>query len=114
VTAAPDAPRGRLGSAAVPTTGEHFTVLADLAGAIVEEITSSSTPDTGSQNQDHDEWVVLLAGAADLELAGERLSLAPGDWVTIPAGTPHRVLRTSAGARWLAVHGRGPGDGRLS
>lgn len=54
--------------------------------------------------QGSDEWVVLLDGGAQLEVDGERVVLRPGDWVLLPAGTPHRLVHTDAGTRWLAVH----------
>jgi cupin 2 domain-containing protein len=48
--------------------------------------------------------VVVLEGAAVVEVDGERLDLAPGDWVLLPAGVPHSVVRTEIGTNWLAVH----------
>ena len=96
---------GHLHDGDVPATGEAFIELARLGGSRVELIVSSSTPDPAEQRQTHDEWVAVLVGSATLELAGERRSLAAGDWLLIPAGAPHRVLGTEAGTRWLAVHG---------
>ena len=104
--AAPGLARGRVGEAAPPASGERFDVLAHLPGCAVEEITSSAQPGTGEQCQDHDEWVALIAGTATLQIEGKDIDLTAGDWVTLPAGTRHRVVRTSRGARWLAVHGR--------
>jgi cupin 2 domain-containing protein len=48
--------------------------------------------------------VVLLDGAAVLEVDGERLDLSPGEWVFLPAGVPHSVVHTEAATSWLAVH----------
>jgi cupin 2 domain-containing protein len=48
--------------------------------------------------------VVVLDGAAVLEVDGQRLELGPGDWVFLPAGVAHSVVSTDAGTRWLAVH----------
>jgi cupin 2 domain-containing protein len=96
--------RGRLGQVTTPGAGEAFVALARLGPVVVEEIASSSSPDTRLQVQDHDEWVALLAGGAELDVDGARVTLMPGDWMVLPAGTPHRVLRTDAGSRWLAVH----------
>jgi quercetin dioxygenase-like cupin family protein len=96
--------RGRLGDSAAPDAGEAFTTIARLGATAVEEIVSSPTPDTAEQVQDHDEWVVLLAGRAVLDVEGTSITLAAGDWVVLRAGTPHRVLETAAGSRWLAVH----------
>jgi cupin 2 domain-containing protein len=59
-------------------------------------------------DQDEDEWVVLLAGAAGLLIEGETAprSLAPGDYVYLPAHTRHRVDWTDSerATVWLAVH----------
>jgi cupin 2 domain-containing protein len=90
-----------------PATGERFDEVARLGPAstvVVEHIASSETPDDAVQREDHDEWVVLLAGTATLELDGVVVELGPDDHVLIRAGTPHRVLRTAPGTRWLAVH----------
>jgi quercetin dioxygenase-like cupin family protein len=95
---------GRLGAHVVPESGEHFAVIARLGGVTIEEITSSADPDTTRQVQDHDEWVALLTGRAELEIDGATRELHAGDWLLLPAGTPHRVLRTEPGSRWLAVH----------
>ena len=87
-----------------PREGERFVPLLTHRGVVIEEILSSDTPSTEEQVQDHDEWVVLLDGMAVLEVDGARLSLVPGEHLAIPAGTPHRVLTTAQGTRWLAVH----------
>jgi len=89
----------------VPAVGEAFHRLADVGTSRIEHIVSSAEPDPGEQVQDGDEWVLLLTGAATLELPEGRLDPAPGQWLVIPAGVPHRVLRTRAGTQWLAVHG---------
>jgi cupin 2 domain-containing protein len=49
---------------------------------------------------------VLLRGAARLELEGQgELTLAPLDWLNIPAGMRHRVTFTDPqlDSVWLAV-----------
>ena len=88
----------------VPASGEDFHAVVTLAGVRVEHIVSSASPDPGEQVQAWDEWVLVLAGAATLEVAGESVDLRPGDWVLLGAGVPHRVLATAAGTQWLAVH----------
>jgi cupin 2 domain-containing protein len=90
----------------VPDSGEAFLSLATVGGARIEHIVSSASPDSAEQVQDWDEWVVVVSGAARLGLPGGELALGPGDWVLIPAGTPHRVLATERGTHWLAVHDR--------
>lgn len=96
--------RGNLSDATVPERGEHFIELARLGGTTIEHIVSSAHPDDTEQDQPHDEWVVLLHGTAELEVAGARVSLTSGQWIVLPAHTRHRVIATSDGARWLAVH----------
>lgn len=89
-----------------PDVGEVFEDLLRHQGLRIERITSSSRPDSGLYDQPGDEWVVLLTGRARLEVNGEPVLLGPGDFLFIPARTPHRVLETSSTPRctWLAVH----------
>lgn len=58
-------------------------------------------------DQEQDEWVVLLKGAARLRFADrdEAVDLAPGDYIHIPARLRHRVEATAPGEDtvWLAV-----------
>jgi len=74
-----------------------------MGDTVVEQILSSQIDEPVDYDQDHDEWVVLGEGAAVLEVSGERMSLAPGDWVLLPRRTPHRLVSTTQGASWLAV-----------
>jgi cupin 2 domain-containing protein len=89
--------------------GEVVTALLKRAGVRIERIVSQGqvTPPDAPYEQPHDEWVLLLAGAARLWMdgAGER-SLAPGDTLLIPAHVRHRVTWTQAEPPtvWLAVH----------
>lgn len=73
-------------------------------GVVVEQILSGRLAGPADYLQDHDEWVAVLEGSADLEVRDELLALAAGDWVLLPRGTPHRLLSTEPGTRWLAVH----------
>jgi len=56
----------------------------------------------------HVEWVILLKGAAKLKFRkNNRLfNLKSGDYILIPANTPHRVEWTHPRTKtiWLAVH----------
>lgn len=97
-------PPNLFADAAPPATGETFTALARLRNVVVERIVSSATPAPDLYVQAQDEWVVLLRGTARLEVEGAVRDLREGDTALLPAGTPHRVLATSAGAVWLAVH----------
>lgn len=102
--AALDLKRGNLFSGAAPARGEAFEELAKLRNVALERIVSSATPALDLYDQAQDEWVVLLRGGAKLEIAGETLELRTGDYLLLPAHTPHRVLETEAGSLWLAVH----------
>jgi cupin 2 domain-containing protein len=95
---------GRLrSSAGAPPTGEDTHRLADFDGAVVDQILSGSLDGPVDYRQDEDEWVVLLDGGATLDVEEDRLHLGPGDWVLLPAGTPHRLVETEPGTSWLAV-----------
>ncbi|HEV2369901.1 MAG TPA: cupin domain-containing protein [Acidimicrobiales bacterium] len=98
--------RGRLlGPDDAPPTGERAEDVAVVGSARVEQILSGALTGPVEYLQAHDEWVVVLAGCAELEVMGERHELAAGEWVLLPAGTPHRLVRAQPGTAWLAVHG---------
>jgi len=70
--------------------------------------TGHVTPAGQWYDQEHDEWVVVLRGAARLrfEHEAELVSLRPGDSVLIPAHRRHRVEWTDPREPtvWLALH----------
>jgi cupin 2 domain-containing protein len=85
---------------------EQVTELLRTPGLTLERIVSTGQA-TGWLDQDRDEWVVLLRGAARIELdGGEVAALGPGDALSIPAHRRHRVLWTDPGEPtvWLALH----------
>ncbi|MDA0256155.1 MAG: cupin domain-containing protein [Chloroflexi bacterium] len=87
---------------------ELTTVLAAGEGARVERIVSRGHATAADEwyEQDEDEWVLVVAGAARLDLAGgASIELGPGDWVDLPAGLRHRVAWTAPDIDtiWLAV-----------
>jgi cupin 2 domain-containing protein len=88
-----------------PTQGESVEALAMVSGSTVEQILSGPLDVPVEYLQDHDEWVVVLAGGATLVVDGDRVGLAAGDWLAIPSGVHHRVESTLPGTSWLAVHG---------
>jgi cupin 2 domain-containing protein len=89
---------------AAPARGEELQELLRCRNLVVEQILSGPSAAPASYLQDQDEWVVVLAGEATLDIGDDRVELAPGDWVFLPAGVPHTVVRTEAGTSWLAVH----------
>jgi cupin 2 domain-containing protein len=95
---------GRLAPTAdAPPEGERTEVLARGSAFTVEQILSGRLDAPQDYVQDHEEWVVVLAGGAMLEVDGVARELGAGDWCLLPAGTPHRLLRTEPGTSWLAV-----------
>jgi len=90
--------------AASPLEGERFDTLLRHKNLVVERIVSSAAIAAQEYVQTQDEWVLLVQGEAVLQVAGEAVSLKSGDYLFLPAGVPHAVLRTSSGALWLAVH----------
>lgn len=109
----PPPPRGSLFRdlpASLPE--ELVTVLAEGPGLRVERIVSRGhvSPPGFWYCQVEDELVVLVAGAARLEIDGQpEIALGPGDWLDLPRGLRHRVTYTDphADTVWLAVF-RGP------
>jgi cupin 2 domain-containing protein len=89
---------------------ELFQPLLERPGVRVERILSRghATPPGQWYDQSEDEWVLLLKGAAALEIEGEgkQRELLPGDYLLLPAHCRHRVASTAAGGEtvWLAIH----------
>jgi cupin 2 domain-containing protein len=89
---------------------ELFQILFENRRFRIERIVSrgQATPEGQWYDQDLDEWVILLQGAAGLRFEGEepRVDLLPGDHVHIPAHTRHRVEWTTGHENtvWLAIH----------
>ncbi len=88
---------------------EAFTELLSRPGVRLERIVSrgQSTPADAPMAQDHDEWVLLLEGAAGIRIEDSaEVSLAPGDHLLIAAGQKHWVTWTAhdRATVWLALH----------
>ena len=92
-----------------PLSDEVFTTLCPIGKGKIERIVSDgqASPDGFWYDQDEDEWIMVLAGEADLEWESPPIiqTLRPLDWVLIPAHTRHRVSRTLPQTIWLAVWG---------
>jgi len=103
---------GRLleGLPAAPLAKEITDILADAREVRIERIVSTgqATPEGEWYDQDDDEWVLVVAGAARLRIEGEQRDreLGEGDWVLLPAHCRHRVTWTQSEPPtvWLAVH----------
>lgn len=92
---------GTIGLSLPQETGSGEERVAELVsggGVRVERIVSfgQSSPEGFWYDQDEDEFVVLLSGAAELEFeGGEIVKLGPGEWVDIRAHFRHRVKWTA-------------------
>jgi cupin 2 domain-containing protein len=90
---------------------ELFETLVRSDSVHIERIVSRGhrSPEEGWYDQDLNEWVLLLQGAARLVFeGGDSFEMAPGDWLEIRAHRKHRVDWTDpqADTIWLAVHYR--------
>jgi len=96
--------RGQLrDGASAPHSGEHVERLLEVRGVVVEQILSGSLEAPVDYRQEHDEWVVLLAGRASLVVDGENVELNAGDWLFLPARIEHTLVATAPGSSWLAI-----------
>jgi cupin 2 domain-containing protein len=97
--------------AEIPTqlAQEEITMLISSPALRIERIVSrghASPPDFW-YDQPQDEWVIVLAGGAELTFTdGATMRMAAGDYVHIPAHRRHRVAWTDPkqATVWLAVH----------
>jgi aminoglycoside 6'-N-acetyltransferase I len=112
--AAPSYPsvRGQI-TAGIPRelATEHSALLAAGADMRIERIVSRghASPAGFWYDQDEDEWVMLVAGAARLEIEGRgELELGVGDWIDLRRHQRHRVVWTDPerDTIWLAVFRR--------
>ena len=88
---------------------ESIDVLLQRENLKIERIISKghTSPDTGWYDQENDEWVLVLKGAAVISFENDtEVNLAVGDYVNISAHTRHRVKWTDPEMEtiWLAVH----------
>lgn len=93
-----------------PTTSkETVERLLERPGVRVERIvgTGQSSPPDFWFDQPDDEWVLLVAGEARLQIEGETVrTLIPGDHIFLPAHCRHRIDWTDPATStvWLAIH----------
>src|SRR4051812_24077538 len=90
--------------------GELFTTLLEAPSVRIERIVSHghASPEGFWFDQDQDEWVIVLKGAARLQFDDDEqpVEMKPGDYLNIPAHKRHRVDWTTPDEPtiWLAVH----------
>lgn len=86
---------------------ELVETLLSSKGARIERIVSLGhvTPEGFWYDQEENEWVLVLKGAARICFEDETLELGPGDFVNIPAHRKHRVEWSTPDEPtiWLAV-----------
>jgi cupin 2 domain-containing protein len=91
-----------------PLPAELIEILLQSPGIRVERIVSQghASPEGFWYDQDTDEWVLLVQGAARLRFADEIVEMRVGDHVHIPAHKRHRVDWTDPEQQtiWVAVH----------
>jgi cupin 2 domain-containing protein len=89
---------------------EIFETLVESGSVKIERIVSRGqiTPEGEWFDQERDEWVMVIAGSAELQFEEDTTAqrLNAGDFVTIPARCRHRVTWTDPAVHtvWLAVH----------
>jgi len=88
---------------------ELVDLLAQNENVKIERIVSKGhvSPETGWYDQDTDEWVLVLKGAAILAFENaEDVRLECGDHLNIPAHSRHRVKWTAPDSEtvWLAIY----------
>ena len=99
----------RSGLPARPLPDEVVDLLVERPSLRIERIVSTgqATPEGQWYDQEADEWVLLVEGAARLRIEGEQADreLIEGDWILLPAHCRHRVTWTMAEPPtvWLAV-----------
>jgi cupin 2 domain-containing protein len=94
----------------LPTTSpdELVTTLLEAGSVRIERIVSYGqvSPEGFWYDQDQDEWVIVLQGAARLKFEERTVEMAHGDYLYIRAHQKHRVAWTTPDEPtiWLAVH----------
>ena len=88
---------------------ELFETLVKTDSVHIERIVSRghTSPEEGWYEQEKNEFVLVLKGAARLEFGdGRVVSMGVGDWLEILAGEKHREVWTDEEGEtvWVAIH----------
>ena len=88
---------------------ERLETLVKTDNIHIERIISKghTSPKKGWYDQDQNEWVLVLKGAARLTFEdGREVSMGPGDSLEIPAYVKHKVVWTDPEEEtvWVSVH----------
>jgi len=88
----------------LPSIGEEFTTLLESKNIKIVKIVSSDNINDIEYCQNENEFVVLIEGSATIEIEGDIKKLKRGDYLYIPALKKHKVIKTSKGTLWIAIH----------
>jgi cupin 2 domain-containing protein len=88
---------------------ETFDTLLNTPNLQIERIVSKgqTTPEGEWYDSEMAEWVILIQGAATLEMEdGKKVNLLAGDYLLIASHEKHRVIYTSKEPHciWIGVH----------
>ena len=83
---------------------ETITELLQHKNVTINRVVSNRLENGSWYDQEEDEWLVLIEGAAILLVDDEEKTLKAGDTLFIPAHELHRVISTSDNALWLTIH----------
>ena len=88
---------------------EHFETLVQTDNIHIQRIISKghTSPKEGWYDQEQNEWVLVLKGAARLEFEdGSEVSMGQGDSLEIPAHVKHKVVWTDGEGEtvWVVAH----------
>jgi hypothetical protein len=89
---------------AAPAEGERVEMVAAGATWRIEQILTGHLAEPAEDLLDHDEWVMIVHGSAQVDVDGQLAHLNAGDWLRLRPGVPHKVLSAEPGTTWLAVH----------
>ena len=83
---------------------EFFETILKHKNIEIKKIISNTIKTPQEFCQEEDEFVVLLKGCAKIKINNEIKKLKAGDYLFIPANTPHTLIKTKKTAIWLAIH----------